>query len=172
MMKQAIDSGRALEKFGEIIEAQGGDRRVIDDPTRLPIAQSRGEYTAPRSGYVARVSPRVVGHGIIALGGGRRTMDDEIDPSVGFVITVKPGEHVKEGEQIATIHARDESGVAIGRKALSEAIFIADSPVDSLDLISHRVTAKGREKWKGPSAPVVHESDADSDPSILIPPPA
>jgi pyrimidine-nucleoside phosphorylase len=172
MMKQAIDSGRALEKFGEIIEAQGGDRRVIDDPKRLPLAQSRGEYTAPRSGYVARVSPRVVGHGIIALGGGRRTMDDEIDPSVGFVINVKPGEHVKEGEQIATIHARDESGVAIGRKALSEAIFIADSPVDSLDLISHRVTAKGREKWKGPSAPVAHESEADSEPSIILPPPA
>jgi len=55
------------------------------------------------TGFVYRTvrkTPRVVGHGIIALGGGRRMMDDEIDPSVGFVITVKPGDHVKEGERI------------------------------------------------------------------------
>jgi pyrimidine-nucleoside phosphorylase len=150
MLREAISSGRALEKFGEIIEAQGGDRKVIDDTTRLPMAAHRAEYLAPRAGYIARVSPRVVGHGIISLGGGRRTMHDDIDPSVGFVIPVKPGDQVKQGQAVGTVYARDEKGLAVGRKALSESIFIADSPVAPLDLISHRITATSREKWKAP----------------------
>lgn len=78
-------------------------------------------------------------------------MEDSVDPAVGFVITVKPGDYVEKGEPIASIHARDEKGLAIGTRAMSEAIVIADSPVESLDLISHRVTAEGREKWKPPA---------------------
>jgi pyrimidine-nucleoside phosphorylase len=150
MLREAISSGQALEKFAEIIEAQGGDRSVIDDTRRLPTASHHAEYSAPRAGYIARVSPRVVGHGIISLGGGRRTMHDDIDPSVGFVIPVTPGDQVEKGQAIGTVYARDERGLAVGQRALSEAIFIADSPVAPLDLISHRVTATSREKWKAP----------------------
>ena len=150
LLREAISSGRALDKLGQIIEAQGGDRKVIDDTTRLPTAAHRAEFSAPRDGYIARVSPRVVGHGIISLGGGRRTMHDDIDPSVGFVIPVKPGDQVKKGQAIGTVYARDEKGLAVGRKALSEAISIADSPVAPLDLISHRITATSRERWKAP----------------------
>jgi len=151
LMREAITSGRALEKFGEIIAAQGGDPRVIEDPRLLPASPARADYLAPRAGYVARVSPRIVGHGIISLGGGRRTMDDSIDPAVGFVIPVKPGDYVEKDEPIGSIHARDDHGIAVGRKALSEAIHIADAAVPALELISHRITAKGREKWKAPS---------------------
>jgi pyrimidine-nucleoside phosphorylase len=150
LMREAIASGNALRKFGEIIEAQGGDAAVIDDPRRLPASPFRGDYLAPRAGYIARVSPRVVGHGIISLGGGRRTMDDAIDPAVGFVIPVKPGDYVEKGEPVASTHARDEKGLAVGEKALSEAIFIADAAVAPLELISHRVTLAGRDKWKAP----------------------
>ena len=78
-------------------------------------------------------------------------MHDSIDPAVGFEISTKPGDRVEEGEPLAAIHARDERGVVVGEKALSEAIFIADAPVESLDLISHRVTATSRERWKPPA---------------------
>ena len=152
LMRDAIASGNALNKFAEIIEAQGGDPRVVDDTRLLPRAPFRTYYLAPRTGYVARVSPRVVGHGIISLGGGRRTMHDAIDSAVGFEISAKPGDRVEKGEPLAAIHARDERGVNVGEKALSEAIFIADAPVQSLDLISHRVTATSRERWKRPAA--------------------
>jgi pyrimidine-nucleoside phosphorylase len=151
MLREAVSSGKALEKLGEIIEAQDGDRRVIDDTTLLPMAPHRAEFMAPRAGHIARVSPRVVGHGIISLGGGRRTMHDDIDPSVGFVIPVKPGDQVKQGQPIGTIYARDEKGLTVGRRALAEAITIADSPVAPLELISHRITANSREKWKPPT---------------------
>jgi pyrimidine-nucleoside phosphorylase len=78
-------------------------------------------------------------------------MHDTIDPAVGFVISAKPGDHVEKGEPLAAIHARDERGVTVGEKALSEAIFIADAPVQALDLISHRVTATSRDRWKPPA---------------------
>jgi thymidine phosphorylase len=113
-----------------------------------------------------------VGHGIIALGGGRRMMDDEIDPSVGFVITVKPGDHVDKGEKIATIHARDEQHLAAGRVALSEAIEIGDSPIPALELISHRMSTRGRDKWKGPSASTPAPEILYEDDGIILPPPA
>jgi thymidine phosphorylase len=78
-------------------------------------------------------------------------MDDDVDPAVGFIIPVKPGDYVEKGEPIGSTYARDEKGLAVGAAALSEAIFIADAPVAPLELISHRVTSAGRDKWKGPS---------------------
>ena len=171
MLRDAVASGRALEKFGEIIEAQGGDRGVIDDPTRLPTAPFHAEYEAPRDGIVARVSPRVVGHGIISLGGGRRTMDDDIDPAVGFVIPVKPGDRVKKGQPIGTVYARDEHGLAVGKRALTEAILIADAPVAPLELISHRITATAREKWKAPPESSGDGEPRDAERAVMLPPP-
>jgi pyrimidine-nucleoside phosphorylase len=152
MMDNAITSGLAREKFGEILEAQGGDRSILDDISRLPIAEAKREFLAPREGFITQVAPRVVGHGIIALGGGRRTMADDIDPSVGFIIAAKPGDRVEKGQPLATVHARDENGLAIGEAALREAIVIADSKKESLELVSHRMTATGRTKWKAPRA--------------------
>ncbi|MBA3340215.1 MAG: thymidine phosphorylase [Gemmatimonadaceae bacterium] len=151
MMRVAIESGSALEKLGQIIEAQGGNPRVTDDLGLLPRAAFERQFLAGRSGYILRVAPRIVGHGIIALGGGRRTIEDSIDPSVGFVITAKPGMLVEKGEPLAMIHARDEQGLAIGERVLREAIIIGDGAEASLELVSYRVTATSRERWKAPA---------------------
>src|SRR6185436_8592851 len=78
MMEVAISSGRGAEKFARIVEAQGGDPRVVDDPSILPQAAEVELYTAPRSGIVAHIEPRAIGRGITALGGGRTRLDDEI----------------------------------------------------------------------------------------------
>jgi pyrimidine-nucleoside phosphorylase len=146
MMEVAISSGRAAEKLGQIIEAQGGDARVVEDPSLLPQANEVELYTAPRSGVVAHLEPRAVGRGVTALGGGRMRMDSVIDPTVGFVISVRPGDYVKSGEPLATVFAHDMAGVAAGMAALSEAITIADEADLPLPLISHRVTAAGVER--------------------------
>jgi len=145
MLHDAIDSGRAAEQFARIIERQGGDPRVLDDPSRLPQAAECELYAAPRTGIIASVEPRAVGRGVIALGGGRNTMADTIDPAVGFVITAKPGDVVQSGEPLASIYARDRAGVERGRAALKGAIVIADEAEPPLPLISHRVTAAGVE---------------------------
>jgi pyrimidine-nucleoside phosphorylase len=94
MMRDSIASGRALLKFEEIVAAQGGDAAVIHDPSRLPWAPYQEDYPAPKTGVIQSVSPREIGYGVIALGGGRTKMENTIDPSVGFVVRAKPGQHV------------------------------------------------------------------------------
>lgn len=74
-------------------------------------------------------------------------MEDTVDPSVGFVITARPGDVVRAGEPLATIFARNADGVAAGRASLSESIRLADDADPPLPLISHRVTRAGVELW-------------------------
>jgi pyrimidine-nucleoside phosphorylase len=143
-LEETVTSGRALQTFGKIVEAQGGDARVLDDPTRLPQAQAVEVYRAPRDGIVAQVEPRRIGRAILELGGGRRTIEDEIDPSVGFVIPTKPGDTVRAGEPLASVFARNRAGLQLAFAALSEAIVIGDRGTLP-PLISHRVTAAGVE---------------------------
>ncbi len=142
-MEVAISSGKAAECFQRIIAAQGGDPAVVDDPGLLPEAPECDLFSAPRGGVVARVEPRAVGHGIIALGGGRTRVEDTVDPAVGFVITARPGDVVRAGEPLATIYARDEAGLEIGRRALAEAIVIGDEAELPLPLVMYRVTEAG-----------------------------
>lgn len=144
-MERAIGTGRAAERFQQIIEAQGGNPGVVDDPAVLPQAAECEIFAAPRRGFIAAIEPRSVGRGITAMGGGRTTMEDVVDPTVGFVITARPGDWVESGEPLATIFARDRAGVEAGRAALGTAISIAEEADPPLPLISHRITAAGVE---------------------------
>jgi pyrimidine-nucleoside phosphorylase len=145
MMRDAIASGRALHKFEEIIAAQGGDAAVVREPSRLPSTPYQEKFLAGKDGLVQSVDPRMIGHGIIALGGGRTKMDDTIDPAVGFVIDAKPGIRVARGQTLATLHARSSEDLAVGREVLSKAIVIGDQVPSVLPLVSHLVTAQGVE---------------------------
>jgi pyrimidine-nucleoside phosphorylase len=147
-MEKAIGTGKAAERFQRIIESQGGNPGVVDDPGVLPQAAECELYQAPRRGFVARVEPRTIGRGIIEMGGGRTRVEDSTDPSVGFVITARPGDWVEAGEPLATIFARNRSGIASGRQTLRSAIFVADEAEPPLPLISHRVTIAGVELYR------------------------
>ncbi len=142
-MQGAIASGRAAEHFQKIIEAQGGNPGVVDDPGTLPQAAEVEIFTAGRRGFIARVEPRTIGRGIIELGGGRTRVEDVTEPSVGFVITARPGDWVEAGEPLATIFSRDRTGIGTGRHTLRNAIVITDEAEPPLPLISHRVDAAG-----------------------------
>lgn len=144
-MLRAIASGQAAEKLEEIISAQGGDAKVVSDPSLLPQAACEAVYESPVDGVITRVEPRTVGHGIITLGGGRTNMEDTVDPSVGFVITAKPGDKVTKGQPLATIYARRKSALEVGRRTLQDAIAIGEAVSEGCPLISHRVTASGVE---------------------------
>src|SRR5256712_4402 len=146
-LETAIDSGLAAEKFEQIIEAQGGNPKAVEDPSVLPQAQAVEVYAAPRTGGVQRVEPRTIGRAVIALRGRRPPVDDIIDPTVGFVITVKPGDKVLEGEPIASVFAKDADGIRTGCDALAQAIVVGDKLTQKpLRLVSHRVTRAGVEE--------------------------
>jgi len=139
---ESVRSGRTLERFARVIEAQGGNPAVVEDPAILAQAGAVEVYRAPRGGVVSGVEPRRIGRAILELGGGRVTMEDRIDHTVGFVITVKPGDRVRRGDPIASIFARDADGVVTGETALREAITIGEEG-RLLPLITHRIAAGG-----------------------------
>jgi pyrimidine-nucleoside phosphorylase len=144
-LEQAIASGAAATRFQQIIEAQGGNPAVVDDPAVLPQAEIVEVYEAPRAGSIRRVEPRAIGKAVVQMGGGRQKVDDVVDPTVGFVISARPGQRVTKGEPLASIYARDAAGLEIARAALAQSVDIGDGPAEMLPLIAARVTAKGVE---------------------------
>ena len=145
-LENALASGLAAEKFEQIIEAQGGNPNVVEDPGALPQAGAVEIFEAPETGVVTRVDPRTIGRAVIALGGGRQRVEDAVDPAVGFVITVKPGDKVVAGEPIASVYAKDAAGAQSGCEALARAITIGDRLREKpLPLVTHRVTRAGVE---------------------------
>ncbi|HET9708927.1 MAG TPA: thymidine phosphorylase [Gemmatimonadales bacterium] len=150
-LENALSSGVAAEKFEQIIEAQGGNPKVVEDPSVMPQAQAVEVFAARGTGVVTAVEPRTIGRAIVAMGGGRTQVDDAVEPSVGFVITVKPGDKVLAGEPIASVFARDTAGIQTGFEALERAITVGEKLGERpLPLISHRVTKKGVESLARP----------------------
>jgi pyrimidine-nucleoside phosphorylase len=162
-LENALSSGMAAEKFEQVIEAQGGNPKVVEDPSVMPQAQAVEVYSARQTGVVTRVEPRPIGRAIVAMGGGRTTVEDTVDPSVGFVITVKPGDKVLAGEPIASVFARDAAGVELAFEALSRAIIIGDRLQEKpLPLVSHRVSRDGVEPFGTGAKPGGREAAAAS----------
>lgn len=153
-LENALSSGVAAEKFEQIIEAQGGNPKVVEDPSVMPQAQAVEVFAARATGVVTAVEPRTIGRAIVAMGGGRTQVEDAVEPSVGFVITVKPGDKVLAGEPIASVFARDAAGIQTGFDALQRAITVGEKLVERpLPLISHRVSKKGVESLAAPERP-------------------
>ena len=107
--RDAITSGAALEKFKAVIEAQGGNPRVCDDPKLLPQAQKQQTITASRAGFISGIETDEIGRIVMEWGGGRRRLEDKIDYGVGLYIHAKLGDEVKAGEPLVTAYFNDES---------------------------------------------------------------
>lgn len=126
LSRQAITSGAALEKFKQVIEAQGGDPRVCDNPELLPQAAKQQTFTAPRSGFIAGIETAEIGHIAMEWGAGRWRLEDKIDHAVGLHIHSKLGDEVKTGEPLVTAHFNDESKLGEMRSRLLAAYRIED----------------------------------------------
>ena len=137
-----VRSGAALDRFRAMVEAQGGDPGVVDDPERLPRAPVVREVVAGRAGVVEAVPPRAIGHLVVALGGGRVRADQAVDWAVGVEMACAPGTRVAAGDRLAIVHARTEASAADAVAAIERAITIGER-ADPLPLISHRVTRAG-----------------------------
>jgi pyrimidine-nucleoside phosphorylase len=135
LLRAAVDSGAALQKFAEVIEEQGGDPRVVDHPSLLPKAKFQEELPAPRSGYVTVCDALKVGVAAMRLGAGRERKEDKIDPAVGITIVAKPGERVDEGQPLARISYNDEGRLDMARPLLERAFHIGTVPAGQPSLI-------------------------------------
>jgi pyrimidine-nucleoside phosphorylase len=123
-LAQAIADGSALEKFKEMIVAQGGNPAVVDDPTLMPQAKYRIPVPAATSGYVQRLEALSVGLAAKLLGAGRAHKGDPIDLAVGIHLVKKEGDAVTAGEPLAILLANDETKAVAAAEALHEAYTI------------------------------------------------
>ncbi len=132
----ALDSGKALQAFRLMVEAQGGDPRVVDDPWAvLPMAPVRRPIQADRTGHLAAVDGEALGRASTDLGAGRRKKGDPIDPAVGIVFRPKIGDRVETGEEIGTIHARDEAAARECIPRVLSAFTVSGEPVEPPPLV-------------------------------------
>jgi pyrimidine-nucleoside phosphorylase len=146
LAKELIDSGKALEKFREMVELQGGDARVVDDPRRLPQAQLKADVVSPRRGYVTAIQCEQAGTACVILGGGRERKEDAVDPAVGFVLNKKVGDPISAGEPLCSVHYNSEARGARARALLQETYQIGDAPPAATRPLVHRVITKSGEK--------------------------
>ncbi|MEP6637505.1 MAG: thymidine phosphorylase [Acidobacteriota bacterium] len=110
VLQHALDSGEALERFRRNVVAQGGDAHVCDDPGAfLPLVSESFKVESPRSGFITRVETTEIGHAIAALGGGRVRIEDQIDPTVGFMADAKLGDKVRRGSSLGFVLAANEA---------------------------------------------------------------
>ena len=126
MLREAITNGKAIAKFKEFLQNQGGDASVVDDTAKLPQAKYQIELPAKKSGYVSRMVADEIGVASMLLGAGRATKEDTIDLAVGIVLHKKVGDKVSEGESLLTIHSNRENVDEVIQK-LYDNIFIEDT---------------------------------------------
>lgn len=134
-VREALDSGQALEKFRRMVEEQGGDPRIVDNPDLLPQAPSRELIRAARSGYAQGWEAESVGRATVELGGGRNRVEDVIDPAVGAVVRVRPGDPVREGDALLELHYRDPEKLRSALELLRDRCPITDAPPQMMPLV-------------------------------------
>jgi pyrimidine-nucleoside phosphorylase/thymidine phosphorylase len=144
--EKLIASGKALDKFRQMVELQGGDPRTIDDLKKLPEARHRMTLSSPKNGYLVSLQCEQVGTACVILGGGRERKEDSVDPAVGIVLHKKVGDAVYTGEPLATIYYNSETRAARARQMLEESYQIADSFAREKRPLIHRVIGRAGEK--------------------------
>jgi pyrimidine-nucleoside phosphorylase len=133
-----LESGKALDRFRQMVELQGGDVRTIDDPTLLPRAEQTQVVRSPKSGYVTAMNCEAVGTACVVLGGGREKKEDSVDPAVGIVLHQKVGGRVAAGEALCTVHFNSGVKAASAVQLLVDSYQIGDAAPAKKALV-HRV---------------------------------
>jgi thymidine phosphorylase len=131
-LQQTIDSGEAMEQFAEMVAAQGGD---LDAPR--PVAPA-SDLNSPRSGYLARIDAELLGKAIIAMGGGRQLLTDQLDHSTGLEMLARLGDRIDASQPLARVFAEPMIAERV-RHTLLEAIQLADEPPPVGPLILDRI---------------------------------
>jgi len=142
LAEKMIATGRAKEKFKEVIRLQGGDERVVEDPQLLPQARSRVDVLSAASGFVTTTNCEQLGTALATLGGGREKKEDSIDHAVGLEFHKRIGDRAEKGEPLVTIHYNGDTKLAEAQSLIAASYEIGEvAPSESLPLIRRIVGA-------------------------------
>lgn len=132
---EMIRTGKALEKFRECIRLQGGDPKVIDDPSLLPSAHGRLDVKSAASGFIADINCLDLGIALAMIGGGREKKEDRLDHGVGLEFHKRIGDTVQAGEALVTISYNAEAQLPAAQKMIATGYQISDKKPPARPLI-------------------------------------
>ena len=135
LIDRHLASGDGLKKLAEMIKAQGGDPRVVEEPGRLPQAAHTRRIRAWDTGYVTSINTRDIGLAALSLGAGRLTMKDQIDRGVGLTLSAKVGDSVTEGDVLVSLRFNQPPGADRAADLVRQAYTIGALPPDPRPLI-------------------------------------
>lgn len=138
-LEKAAGSGAGLEKLAKMIEAQGGDPRVCDDPGRLPRAAETVSVRAESSGWIHHIDCQEVGMAALLLGAGRTKKTDVIDPAVGLWIKKRLGGEVRAGDELAVFYVNDRSRLSESLARFKKAVVIGPEKPPAITLIAETI---------------------------------
>jgi pyrimidine-nucleoside phosphorylase len=127
--------GSGYRKFKDVIAAQGGNPKVLDQFELLPNATGAQEITTQRGGYVSAIDAELIGQASCLIGAGRNTKEDSIDPAVGVILEVKVGQKIDSGSILCRIYHTSDEHLVEASELVEDAFKIANQPVDERDLI-------------------------------------
>lgn len=134
-LKSIVQSGKALEKFKELIKAQGGDEKVVEDYSKFPQAQYKIEIKSLKEGYIEKIDAYKIAYGCKLLGAGREKKSDLIDYSVGVYLNKKHGEKCNFGDILYTIYSNDEEKTKLAQEICNEAFTFSDEKPEMQKMI-------------------------------------
>lgn len=134
--RRALSSGEAAEVFRRMVEAQGGDPKVVDDPSAvLPRAPVIAPIRADRGGFLSSVDAEAIGKVAVALGAGRMKKGDPVDPAAGIVFAPKIGDRVEEGQELGEVHGRDEDACSEAATRVLAALEVSETRLEPPPLV-------------------------------------
>ncbi len=146
LLLRALVTRRALKKFQEMIAAQGGNPKVVDNPELLPLARHKRETLAEDSGYIRAIDARQVGLLGLQIGLGRKKLEDKVDPGAGFVFLKKVGDRVNKGEVLAEVYATDETKAEMAAAKLAGCFSYSERQPEPDEMIIERLAPSFKEK--------------------------
>jgi pyrimidine-nucleoside phosphorylase len=139
-VRRALASGAGLEKLREMVAFQGGDPRVVDDPSLLPVGPLREVITAPRTGVVTTIDAEAIGRATMLLGAGRDKAGVPVDHAVGAIVLRKPGDRVSAGDALIELLYRGEHRLSQARRLAAEAFVIGEDAPAAGPLVLEVIT--------------------------------
>ena len=146
-IREALESGAALEKFKEFVANQGGNPMVAEDYSLLPKASHIVEIKSDKTGYIEKIEAETVGVSAMILGAGRETKEDELDLSAGIILKKKVGDFVNEGDTLAELHFNRENKLEEAKRRFKNAYIISEEKPELKKLIYGVVTKDGISKF-------------------------
>ncbi len=142
VLETKLANKEALQKFGDLIAAQGGNARVVEDVSLLPQARFTATVEAPQTGFIHRADPLLLGEIAMELGAGRATKETVIDLAVGLEVEKKIGDSIQQGAPLVIIHANDEKRLAAAAEKIPAAFTIEGGRAAVPPLVYRKISAK------------------------------